>query len=273
MNSNWNGFFHEGKVVKLLSKELLARWSWYSQNYSAAARQWLQTDEFTRSYLSFRAADIFSYGEDVTDLAFAQPTFAGADTMVSSLVSLLKYAQEQDLIAEKEKLLAEEMVRIETECASDIAKLPETQPSDLALRVLTQSEIELVKRACQRELTQKQDWNGEAALKALYDLVHFCDLISMPENHILVSSGQYVFTPVNTRQYTDMEKEMAYELTKLDPRIAYANVLQEVEGVLVVQNYKIKAPPPPPKKDAGVEISFENRKNSSGELACYMEGI
>ena len=64
-----------------------------------------------------------------------------------------------------------------------------------------------------------------------------CRLLSRPENHIKVPSGQYIAKQVHVRQVHDMTDEMAQELANLSRFTAYAKIIQENEGDTVCMEW------------------------------------
>jgi hypothetical protein len=88
-------------------------------------------------------------------------------------------------------------------------------PANLPARVIDALEIERIKRACLEKLLA---WPGvRDALKVVEELVRFCELLSKPENHVLISTGKFIEKPVNMRAVQDMRNEMAQELIALNP--------------------------------------------------------
>jgi hypothetical protein len=261
------------------------------ENALQQAYIWEDTEYLERIYLMARACDIFLYGQEVADLTFPQPSIAGATSelvtnIISSMVTTL-----QNLKRKKEKedediwysrqivplLETKPKISLPTVYEKGIPVYIEGQhietPSYLPPRIISVNEKRDVINACYKELTEgpQSKW-GRDVLTLIEEFFMFINLLIRPENHIKTLSSQYVEKPVNTRTYTDMEKEMAHELTKLDPRIAYANVLQEVGDVLIVKNYKIEAAPPQIQSDTDVEISSEDRKTIPEEWLVTVEG-
>ena len=228
------------KGVRFLKTTLTDRWDWFSRNYPEAARQWVSTDEIERWYSLNRAWEIVFYSE----------TIAYTDTsLVSALVHLLKDTEARLVEAKQrekdEKLKKEEAEKrkeIERKCAEKMANISIAPLENLAPVVLSESEIKALREACLKELyqTNQRDWDVKTTLEVIDEFVKFCILLMKPENHVKVQSGQYVEKQVNTRQYHDMNDEMAWELMKLPRFTAYAKVIQEQQGEQVIRIRKIK---------------------------------
>jgi hypothetical protein len=112
--------------------------------------------------------------------------------------------------------------------------------------VLGDIEIDALKEACLKELSKgkAEGWDVQATLGGIDELVRFCALLSQPENHIWVRTGQYKETVVNTRTEHDMSHEMARKLRDLAPHTAYARVIEEREGRRRPVKRRIVTPPP-----------------------------
>jgi hypothetical protein len=111
--------------------------------------------------------------------------------------------------------------------------------------VLSESEIKSLIEACLKEFEQvnQREWDVKATLKVIEEFVEFCVLLSQPENHIQVPSGQYTTTPKPIRQVQDMVNEMAQELSRLPIRTAYVKVNRVKNGEHEVLIRKIKTLP------------------------------
>jgi hypothetical protein len=109
-------------------------------------------------------------------------------------------------------------------------------PGNLSPRVLNRDEREALKKEYERNLTEK----NPDILNKIAAFVEFCVLLSKPENHIKVVSGQYREKPIHTRPVHDMTDEMAQELASLPRSIAYAKVITEKRGEQTIWKGKIK---------------------------------
>jgi hypothetical protein len=108
------------------------------------------------NYLLNRACDIHRYGEKIADLTFPQPTIKGemrekVAYVVGWAVRRLQKLAEQDEEKEEKKVLAEYEQRLHK-----FSKRVIPMPENLAPLVLSQNEIEAVKTACLRELSQSE---------------------------------------------------------------------------------------------------------------------
>ena len=95
---------------------------------------------------------------------------------------------------------------------------------DLLPRILTSSEIKTIKDMCYNELLDAGDTYLKTTpfpFQVIEELQELCQLLSKPENHIKVPSGQYVEKQVHVRPVHDMTDEMAQELIDLRPHTAY----------------------------------------------------
>lgn len=91
--------------------------------------------------------------------------------------------------------------------------------------MLTSSEIQEIKRACVKELSQDQNTRRVAA--TIDEFAVFCELLAQPDNRI---KGRYA----NTRTEADMVNEMARVLTDLQDYTAYAKVRRAQAGESIV---------------------------------------
>jgi hypothetical protein len=109
-------------------------------------------------------------------------------------------------------------------------------------RVLSASEIDTIKKLCYKELCEGQpkDIDTNRMLLVINDLIEFCNLLTKPENHVKVRSGQYVEKLVHVRPVHDMTDEMAQELANLPRFTAYAKVIQEQGGRQAVIKHKMQ---------------------------------
>ena len=113
---------------------------------------------------------------------------------------------------------------------------------DLPPRVLSASEIDTIKKLCYKELCEGQpkDIDTNRMLRVISDLVEFCNLLSKPENHVKVQSGQYVEKPVHVRPVHDLTDEMAQEFSNLPRFTAYAKIIQDQGGRQMVSKCKMQ---------------------------------
>jgi hypothetical protein len=217
---------------------------------------WSTLDELTRNYLIFRACDLVTYGEEVADRTFPQPTLEGVtphqvSQIVTALMVLLNEAQEEIRTAERQKRERQiaESVQLSLQkpdgylifqIYKDIAQLDTEAGSQHHLtRHLTANEIEAYKTACLKELS------NHGALDTLDAFVQFCQLLRKPENHVKTQSAQYVEVPSNARVYRDMNDEMAQKLVKLPRFQAYTKLIDESEGSQIVRTHRIRTHPLP----------------------------
>jgi hypothetical protein len=238
--------------VRFLKKLLDSQWDWFSQQYPAAASQWLNSDELVRVYLLSRVCDFVYLGECIANQNFPQPTFSGAKDLVLSLVSLLKDTEAR-LVEKKQREIderrrveeAKKREEIKRKCAEEMANISIAPLENLDPVVLSENELKALKEACYNELyrTDQRDWDVNAVLKVIEEFVEFCLLLAKPENHIQVPSSQYVEKQVNTRTYKDMQDEMAQELSKLPIHTAYIKVNRVKNGEHEVLIRKIKTLP------------------------------
>src|SRR5687768_15803774 len=77
------------------------------------------------------------------------------------------------------------------------------------------------------------------------EMFDFFNLLSKPENHIKVPSGQYVEKHVNVRPVHDMTNEMAQELGKLPRFQAYTKIIDESQNEQIVRTHRIRTEPLP----------------------------
>jgi hypothetical protein len=230
--------------VQSLETLVRERWDWFAAQHAKAAEWWRKcsADPPIRYYLLCRAADLVSFGEMYQSLL--QSAFAPYEEVVGALVSLSQDTTARHEAAEERQAAAQEMQRIEAECAERVAKISYSPPAALSPRVLSGSEIQQVKNACVEQL--QQDEMARSAAATIEDFVHFCEVLGNPENHIRIYTGQYVERQANTRTYADMSNEMSQVLVGLERYSAYAKVLHEDKGEQVVVSQKIKTPPMPP---------------------------
>jgi hypothetical protein len=190
-----------------LKQLLYERWAWFANTFQLSADIWGVLSEFTRWYLVLRACDLYYRHYNAS---FPPPANSGLENVVSGLVRLLRDRQKRLDEAKNIEEEAQTRERIERECARQIVAMSYGPPELLSARVLNGSEIEAVKRACLGELQSgdQAGWNGEAARAVIEKFVECCTLLSRPENHIRVYSGQCVETEVPGRAYRDMADEM-----------------------------------------------------------------
>jgi len=104
------------------------------------------------------------------------------------------------------------------------------------------------------------------------ELITFCNLLAMPENHVKVPSRHYVEKQVQVRQVADMTDETAHDLANLPRYTAYARVIKEKDGQQTVERKKIKTLPmpdvPPPEKLAEKEKIVNQAIQTTCTLYC-----
>jgi hypothetical protein len=133
---------------------------------------------------------------------------------------------------------------------------------NLPLRTLTGDEIKTIKVFCYDELLEgiKIGRNNPVIFQIVEELKEFCQLLSRPENHIKVASGQYVEKQVHVRPVHDMTDEMAQELINLPRYTAYAKVIEEKDGKQNVWSGKIETfglPKDSPKAEENIAFAIE----------------
>jgi hypothetical protein len=208
-------------------------------------------NEYIVSYLQRRACDIFEFGQEYADVSFPQPTIKGAVVsqvaeIVDWMVAVLEEPQRQKEKKETEKRVKEAKEEIERNIISVpmVPVLYNPPP-----RVLEAGEIETIRTACLSHLAEQQ-----GALEVIKDLVQFCSLLSKPENHILVSTGQYVDKQVNVMSSLEMRNTMVRELTGLESFTAYIKVSESKETGQRVIKEKIRTLKLPPVLPEGVVL-------------------
>ena len=198
-----------------------------------------------------RACDIVLFGEPVADLTFPQPSAKLANVgAVSSCISMMRFFLQTHIRSNEDKEDCDTAAQFQQYAQENLErefskrKLP--VPTYLSPMALTDDEREKLKKACLEELLQggQEGWNVTATLNGIDELVGFCGLLSRPDNHIWVRTGQYKETVVNTRTEHDMAGEMARKLGDLTPHIAYARVIEEREGRRRLVKRRIVTPPP-----------------------------
>lgn len=136
------------------------------------------------------------------------------------------------------KRLADATEYIQKHSKEKYAGLPAPMPANLPPRIIDALEMERIKRAC---LERLQGFRGvREALKVVEELVRFCELLSEPENHVLISTGRFIEKPVNMGAVHDMRNEMAQELISLAPFTAYISVVQINEDGQTLVKGKIR---------------------------------
>ena len=141
--------------------------------------------------------------------------------------------------------------------AKELMPMP---PDGLRQRVLTPTEIKVMKNACLTEV------NGHPALTAIKDFEEFCKLLARPENHIMIPGTQFIETQVNTYQTQEMTNQMAQELTKLPRFIAYARIISEVAGKQIVGNHLMQTLPMP----KITNVNMESVAIANGQTLCKL---
>jgi hypothetical protein len=217
------------KDVKSLETLLTERWGWFVRHHATAGEWWNKVSVPVRYYLLCRAADRVSFGERYSSLP--QAAFAPYEEVVGALVSLSKDTKARLDEAEEKEEAAREKQRIEKECAEKVGEISYSPPAILESRVLTGSEIQEIKMACVKELSQDQTTRRVAA--TIDEFAVFCELLAQPENRI---KGRYA----NTRTEADMVNEMARVLTDLQDYTAYAKVRRAQAGESIVWKGKIR---------------------------------
>ena len=191
----------------------------------------LQTDDTAKdlvwTYMKCRACDIFSYGDNVANVTF--PALGGTlfrrikpdefEQRVADMVSLLQDDRRSEEGEQDRRWHAAAVARAQSyidryydDTLSETNRTPKWSekkrpiaPTHLPPRVLGDSKIEALKEACIKELSEgkAEGWDVQATLGGIDELVRFCALLSQPENHIWVRTGQYKETVVNTRTEHD----------------------------------------------------------------------
>ena len=246
---------HGRTVVRLLHTSLTERWQTFTHNHPSAASAWQTYDTLTQWYLLNRACDKVYLGSEVAAYTFPMPAdktqLQGIDALTDLLTDVLK-EQLAEYNAEKRREYDEEVRKereeIEQECTEKMAKVLIPPPAYLPARIVDETERSLIIDACYEELSTGKEvgWNADAPLAMIQEFVDFCLMLSKPENHVLIPSGQYVEKQVNTRTERDMADEMARNLRDLKPHTAYARVLVESDGRTQVMKRLIKPPAPLP---------------------------
>jgi hypothetical protein len=92
---------------------------------------------------------------------------------------------------------------------------------DMPLRITIDAEKQTVINECKEELVRRE---GQRLFMELEEIIELCNLLSQPENHIKVQSGQYTQTPRHTRTTQDMTGEMVQELVSLPRYTAFSKI-------------------------------------------------
>jgi hypothetical protein len=123
----------------------------------------------------------------------------------------------------------------------------EKLPLECLPRVYTQEEITEITELCEAMFTEsiQAGKSSPHILTAIDEIFDFFNLLSKPENHIKVPSGQYVEKHVNVRPVHDMTNEMAKEIGKLPRFQAYTKIISENENEQVVSVHRIQTNPLP----------------------------
>jgi hypothetical protein len=230
--SDWFGGADDPGSVRYdlrnLNRKLKPESGLLSQN-----RWWSGLGDLVKTYLKSRVLDITRYGTVVADKTFPQPAIKGvASGEVSQCVSGMaksileewerhKTEKENDYFAEREK-------EASLKCDQEYHKQVVAVPANLASRVLSGYENEEAIRACRMEVEKSEA--AKAMLEIVDQFASFCTLLSRPENHIMVPTGQYVDKAYNIRHEDDMKNEMARELVNLPRYTAFAKVVKERGG-------------------------------------------
>lgn len=193
----WIGDRDDVKALELL---LSNRWDWFATEYKGAAATWRKFDACRRYYVLCRAADRLSFGEEYPTLP---PSSPANEAVVEALVGLGRDTQERREEMEEREEAAKELGWIHWRCAEEVAKIGYAPPVVLEPRVLTFDQIQWVKQACVASLSQA-DAQTQNVVATINEFVSFCELLRLPENHILVPSRQYIQKQVNTRLEQDM---------------------------------------------------------------------
>ena len=218
----------------------------WPQDYALQAL-WNRMDEFTRMYLILRACDIVVFENRVADITYPQPTIEGTTqeevgALIESLVALQRLAEIKTAYSEDQERY-HSMINYFHEGRSG--------DGNLSARILKTEESEILLEECIKLIEDDQSddygYGVKVSKTAMDKFVRFCELLSKPENHVLVPTGQYIDRAVNTRTIADMTHEMSQELTGLAPYTAYAKFIQEEDGKKSVWKGKIKTLPLLPK--------------------------
>ena len=230
-------------------------------------------------YLMCRACDIALFGEPVANLTFPHPSIPlvphedvtrSIDMMVETRRDIIRANDEKDVPGREERIAKAAEKDLEEHLEDEYARanrLPATfdrggrewrrklprplrlhldpgMPSHLPERVLTREQRDTLSNACRTALLRghEEGWNAAATLNGIDELVHFCSLLSQPDNHVQVRSGKWIERTVNTRSERDMADEMARKLQDLDTQTAYARVHAESDGGSRVIKRLIKPP-------------------------------
>jgi hypothetical protein len=123
----------------------------------------------------------------------------------------------------------------------------EPLPNKCLPHVFTQEEIASIIKLCEADLTEYIQTGRTSSIlfTAIDEMFDFLNLLSKPENHIRVPSGQYVKKHVNVRPVHDMTNEMAQEIGKLPPYHAYVKLIDNNQNEQVVRTHRIKTNPLP----------------------------
>jgi hypothetical protein len=97
------------------------------------------------------------------------------------------------------------------------------------------------------------------------DLIDFCNLLSQPENHMKVATGNYVEKPYHVRQFHDMSDEMTQELTKLPRFQAYTKLIDESQKKQVVRTHRIETHPLPKITNTNMEAQAITNGHTLGK--------
>lgn len=150
-----------------------------------------------------------------------------------------------------------------------------TRLPDLPARLYSQQE----KMALLAKAKTALEISGERNFVAkLYYLEKMCQLLALPENHILVASGQYVEKPVNIATTQEMINQAVQALTDLPRYTAYAKTIQEQDGRQEVWKGRITTSTPPAKvnnldiEDQITQITREKCCKPRSEIAREIMG-
>jgi hypothetical protein len=136
-----------------------------------------------------------------------------------------------DKVKENEKEVDDELAQREREYTKtyyycswfdyrDVSKYvdPRKEPKNITTGIGTR-EVEHTMRAIYNR--------NKSIIEKLQEFIQVCGLLSRPENHIMVRSGQYAAKQVNIRTEADMTNEMVRNLVSLPKYTAYAKILQD----------------------------------------------
>lgn len=214
-------------------------WIWFSGEGWRVKDTWKSLDNFAKEYHVGRACEIIGYGYDLANISFPPSGLVHGEEIVSIIMRLIEFIE--NLMEEGRQYKSKEYWQksINEEAERTAAGIKPKLPVRLEPRVLSEKEREQVLKACVDRLN-KDGMTGEGYIEVINQFAQFCALLSRPENHILVPSGQYIEKKVQTRTASDMNADMAQELTNLPKYTAYAKIHQERGGGQEVAKLRIE---------------------------------